>query len=339
LTISLTTIHDLGESALIARIRDRAGAPPGWITIGIGDDAAAIAPDRNTEIVVTTDGLVEDVHFRRAWTSWHDVGHKALAVNLSDLAAMGARPRACLLTLAMPPDLAVADVDDLVDGLVRLAGPSQAPLVGGNVTRSPGPVMVDVTAIGACHRRKLLRRSGGRPGDGLYLTGTLGAAAAGLAIRQAGLQADGLTEDERQCLERLDRPHPRLRMGTIVARSRAATAAIDLSDGLATAVIQLAAASGVGAILDAASLPVAPGARRWSARTGADPVALALSGGEDYELLFAVSSRRRGSFRSAAARCAAEVPITRIGSLVKEPGVWIERDGMRAPVAAGYSHF
>jgi thiamine-monophosphate kinase len=298
-----------------------------------------IAPGRNTEIVVTTDGLVEDVHFRRAWTSWHDVGHKALAVNLSDLAAMGATPRACLLTLALPPEMAVADVDDLIDGLIRLAAPSQAPLVGGNVTRSPGPVMVDVTAIGACHRRRLLRRSGGRPGEELHVTGALGAAAAALAIRQTGISSDVLADEERRCLERLDRPEPRLRAGSIVARSRAATAAIDISDGLATAVAQLAAASGVGATLDAARIPVALGARTWTARTNADPLALALSGGEDYELLFAVSPRRRGSFRSAVGRCAGEAPMTRIGRLVAAPGVWLERDGSREALPQGYSHF
>jgi thiamine-monophosphate kinase len=260
-------------------------------------------------------------------------------VNLSDLAAMGATPRACLLSLALPPDLDVAAVDELVDGLIALGAGSGAPLVGGNLARSPGPVMVDVTALGSCRRRRLLRRSGGRAGDELYLTGDVGSAAAGLALRRASGLGAASADHARRSLERLDRPQPRLRHGRIVAGSRAATAAIDLSDGLADAVAQLAHASGVGAIVDAEAVPVAPDAREWAAKSSLDPLTFALAGGEDYELLFAVSPRRRGAFRSAAARCESVARVTRIGRLVKEPGIWIDRGGTREPLPAGYSHF
>ena len=120
---------------------------------------------------MTTDSLIEDVHFRRAWTAPRAIGHKALAVNLSDLAAMGATPRACLLSLALPPSYALEEFDDLIDGVIALGAESGAPLVGGNLTRSPGPVVVDVTAVGSAHPRRVLTRRGGRPGDLLFVSG------------------------------------------------------------------------------------------------------------------------------------------------------------------------
>jgi thiamine-monophosphate kinase len=148
----------LGERALVARLQARVGDTPRGVLIGIGDDAAVLEPARGELDVLTTDGLVEGVHFRRDWTPAAAIGHKALAVNLSDLAAMGAIPRASLLSLALPADFPVADFDELVDGYVRLATVSGASLVGGNLTRSPGPVIVDVTAIGRVGRRRLIRR-------------------------------------------------------------------------------------------------------------------------------------------------------------------------------------
>ena len=175
----------IGEHALIERIRTRAGDPPAWVTIGIGDDAAVVEPVRGELVTITTDSLVDGVHFKRAWTSPASVGHKALAVSLSDLAAMGATPRASLLSLALPPDFSLQEFDDLVDAFIALARRAGAPLVGGNLTRTTGPLVVDSTAIGSVRPRRVMRRSGGRAGDELYLTGALGAAAAGLAMLTA----------------------------------------------------------------------------------------------------------------------------------------------------------
>src|SRR5690606_10051888 len=184
------------------------------------------------------------VHFRRDWTSASAIGHKALAVNLSDIAAMGATPRASLLSLGLPAALPLEDFDQLVDGYVRLAEATRAPLVGGNIARSPGPLMLDVTVVGSVRPRRVLLRSGAREGDELFVTGTPGLSAAGLALLAAHADRDTITADQRACIDRHERPDPRLRTGRIVARTSAASAAIDLSDGLADAATSLAAAAG-----------------------------------------------------------------------------------------------
>jgi thiamine-monophosphate kinase len=332
------SIDSLNERELVDRLRDRVGAPPAWVTLGIGDDAAVLRPARNMAEVVTTDSLVEGVHFRRDWSSAASIGHKALAVNLSDLAAMGARPRASLLSLALPGTLPLADFDAMIGGYLTLAASAGAPLVGGNMTRSPGPLVVDVTAIGSVGHRRVLQRTGARPGDQLFVTGTIGAAAAGLAMLEAGVDRGSLTPAMTDCLDHYERPTPRLRCGGIVGRSRAAAAAIDLSDGLADAATRLAEGGRVGVVLDGATLPIHPGVLEWTARAGVDPVLLALVGGEDYELAFAVTGRQRSRFRSATKRCP-DLPITRIGTFVKEPGAWLEREGRREPLPGGFSHF
>jgi len=328
----------IGEHALIERIRTRAGDPPAWVTIGIGDDAAVVEPVRGELVTITTDSLVDGVHFKRAWTSPASVGHKALAVSLSDLAAMGATPRASLLSLALPPDFSLQEFDDLVDAFIALARRAGAPLVGGNLTRATGPLVVDSTAIGSVRPRRVMRRSGGRAGDELYLTGALGAAAAGLAMLTASADRSSLPADERACVERYERPDARLRCGLAVGRARAAAACMDLSDGLADAARQMAAASHTGVVIIAESLPVHAGAASWAARAGADVVASAVAGGEDYELLFAVRPRERRAFKSAARHCN-DLPITLVGRLTDEPGAWLERAGLLEALPAGFSHF
>ncbi len=332
------TISTLTERALIARLHARVPPPPEWVSIGMGDDAAVLVPERGCHDVVTTDALVEDVHFRRAWSSPRDIGHKALAVNLSDLAAMGATPRAVLLSLALPPDLPLDDFDGLVDGFLTLATTSRMPLVGGNLTRSPGPLVLDVTAIGIARPRRVMTRAGARPGDRLYVTGALGAAAAGLAMLQADHAASPDDEAAAECLRAYRRPAARLRTGAIVARNRVATTCMDLSDGLANGVRQIAEAGGCGAKIDAASIPVHAGALAWSAVRGGDPLTLALSGGEDYELLFTVPPRRCRRFL-AAIRQAGEVPVAEIGVCTQGPDVVLVRDGQRTALPVGFSHF
>jgi thiamine-monophosphate kinase len=332
------TVSDLGERALIARLHARLDSRPAHVHLGIGDDAAVIAPDKGEHDVVTTDSLVEQVHFRRDWTPHDAIGHKALAVNLSDLAAMGATPRASLLSLILPANYPLADFDALMEGYVRLAHASGAVLVGGNISRSPGPLIVDVTAIGSARPRRLLTRADARAGDELFVTGTLGGAAAGLALLAAGRDRTSLTPDERDCVDRQERPQPRLRIGRLVGRTSAASAAMDLSDGLANGVATLAAASGVSAVVEAGSLPVHDGARMHAGRARQAPEHLALAGGEDYELLFAVPARRRGRFFAAARRCP-ELRITRIGRLEPGEGAWLTANGERARIPSGFEHF
>ena len=327
----------LGEHALLERLRRLVPSPPPWVTLGIGDDAAILEPDRGTLTAVSTDALIEDVHFRRSWMRPRAIGHKALAVALSDLAAMGASPRASLLSLAMPVGFPVEDFDELLEGFAELASASSAALVGGNIARSPGPLVLDVTVIGSVRRRRWLSRAGARAGDELFVTGSLGAAAAGLAMLDSGIDPGGLDEGERECIGRYERPEPRLRMGLAIARNRAATAAIDLSDGLADGARQLAAASHCGVVVEAGRVPIHPGARAWAGRKDSDSIAIVLSGGEDYELLFAVNPRRRKSFE-AAARTGGKLAVTRVGRLTGDPGAWLEREARLQPLPEGFSH-
>ena len=371
-----TTVGDLGEAAVIERIRRRTPAPPDWVGVGIGDDAAVVEPARGALDVVTTDSLVEGVHFDLSFMSAADVGHRTLAVNLSDLAAMGAAPRTAVLALVLPGTMAAADLDAAVDGLLALAARHRTALVGGNVTRTDGPLVLGLTAVGAVRRRRVLTRAGGRPGDELWVTGHVGAAVAGLAALRLGLadaESDGgaapggsgaapgrgeaapggsgaaplrqgtpketaSDPDLDDCIQRYRRPEPRVRIGALLGRNRVARACIDLSDGLADGVRQLAGASGTGAVVDAPAVPVHPGARRWFVRHGRDPVKAALAGGDDYELLVAVPRRRLRALR-ALSRLFQGVPITRIGELTKTPGLVLRTPGGDREIPPGYEHF
>jgi thiamine-monophosphate kinase len=332
------TVASLGERALIARLHTRLPPSPDHVRLGIGDDAAVIEAERGMQIVITTDSLVEQVHFRRDWTAADAIGHKALAVNLSDIAAMGATPRASLLSLAIPDDLLLEDFDRLVDGYAGLGAATRTPLVGGNIARSPGGLIVDVTVVGSVRPRRILRRAGARPGDELFVTGAPGMAAAGLALLSSGLDRASLRSDELECITRHERPDPRLRLGRLVGRTSAASAAMDLSDGLADAASALAAAAGAGVVIDAAAIPVHPGVAATAARLDRSPLDLALRGGEDYELAFAVPARRRSRFLAAARRCG-NLPVTCVGRFERTSGAWLESDGTRSPLPAGFSHF
>jgi thiamine-monophosphate kinase len=289
-----------------------------------------VEPERNLLEVLTTDSQVEGVHFDRTFVGAEDIGHKALAVNLSDLAAMGAAPRVGLLSLVLPAAMPVADVDALVDGLTVLAARTRISIVGGNVARSPGPLIVDVTATGTVHRRRVLLRGGGRAGDDLYVTGTLGGAAAGLRILSAAaaspLQRDTLAADP--CVRRYLRPEPRTRFGLMLGRNRAARACVDLSDGLGDGIRQIGDASGLGAIVEVDELPIEKGATLRDA----------LGGGEDYELLFAVSPGMRSRLRNAK-RQANDLVVTRIGRLTQDRAMLVSRNGRTEELPSGFEHF
>jgi thiamine-monophosphate kinase len=327
------TVADIGERQLIERIRQRIPPPPSFVIVGIGDDAAVVEPERNRLEVLTTDCLVEGVHFDQTFVAPSDIGHKALAVNLSDLAAMGASPRVALLSLVLPPGLTVASVDALVDGLSALAVRNRISIVGGNIARSPGPLIVDVTATGSVHSRRVLTRGGARAGDDLYVTGTLGGAAAGLRMLSAAALSP-LWRDKRdelatdRCVMRYLRPEPRTRFGLLLGRNRAARACVDLSDGLADGIRQIAEASGLGAIVEVDALPIE---RHATLRD-------ALGGGEDYELLFAVSPRMRSRLKNAR-RLANDLTVTRIGRLTTDRAMLVSRDGSTEVLPQGFEHF
>jgi thiamine-monophosphate kinase len=329
--------------------------------VGPGDDAAVIAGSRNERLVVTTDAVVEGVHFSRAYSTPADIGRRALAVNLSDLAAMAATPRWALLSLVLPASMRETEVEEIVDGLAALATRYRVSVVGGNITRTEGPLVVDVTAGGEVAPRKWLTRSGAKAGDDIWVSGSLGAAAAGLEMLRLAGDAPGtgsrpasareasygeVTPERLRreggdpgCVAKYLRPEPRVHLGVAVGRARVATAAMDLSDGLADALEQVSTASGVGVTIDAALLPIEPCAREWWTARGADPVRAALAGGDDYELLLAVPRTRTAGLR-AVTRRVAQPPLTRIGEFTDDPRERaVLRAGKRDALPKGFEHF
>ncbi len=320
-------VSDFNERELIARIQQRLAPPPDWLLVGIGDDAAVVEPERNRVEVLTTDALVDGVHFNRAFVPPDAIGYRALAVNLSDLAAMGAAPRLALLSLALPVNLPIADFDGIITGCTTLACAQRVHIVGGNLTHTPGPLTIDITAIGAVKRRQVLTRSGARAGDELFVTGAIGTAAVGLAMLEDNPAA------VNECTARYLRPEPRVRAGTLLGRNRLASACIDLSDGFADAARQMAAASGVGAHVDSAALPIEPAVRDWFRTRGVDPVAAAVAGGDDYELLVAVRPRLRRQLTAVMRQV--DVAFTRVGTCT--PSLEVMLDGQSMPMGYGPS--
>jgi thiamine-monophosphate kinase len=262
---------------------------------GIGDDAAVFRSNSNKETVVSIDLLVEDIDFRRTTTPPYLLGHKALAVSLSDLAAMGSRPLWCLISIGVPEDVWQTDfVDRLYDGWLDLANRYGVQLIGGDTSRAHEHIVIDSIAIGECTAGMAVKRTGAQPRDQIFITGSLGAAAAGLRLieRGAHLAEQNLADEDSQNLDhvllRQLRPEPRVGWGMVLGEERLATAMIDLSDGLSSDINHLCAASGVGALIDAALLPIDERVVELCGRRALDPLQLALHGGEDYELLFTV---------------------------------------------------
>ncbi len=291
------------------------------VRVGVGDDAAVLRPPRGEELVATVDAVVEGVHFDRRFTP-QEIGWKALAVNLSDLAAMGARPLWALVALATPPAADPARLERIGRGIAACARRHGVSVVGGNVTAAR-ELSLTVTVLGAVERGRALLRSGGRPGDLLVVSGTLGDAA--LGIRPGA--APALRARQR-------RPRPRLALGR--GAVGVARAAIDLSDGLLQDLGHLCTASGVGARVEVDRLPLSP-AYRAATRRSRDPDLGALSGGEDYELLLAVPPSRLAALREAAHR--ARTPVTVVGALEARRGVRVVGGGrLLHPRHAGHDH-
>ncbi|HLJ81060.1 MAG TPA: thiamine-phosphate kinase [Ktedonobacterales bacterium] len=279
---------ELGEFGLIARLTRGLAARPD-VLLGAGDDAALLDPGLDTLIIATCDAQVEGRHFLRDLASPQEIGHKALAVNLSDIAAMGGEPLWVLVSLLLPPALDVAVLDGIYAGMNALARRFGVAVVGGNISGTSGPLVLDLTLLGKVQRGRALRRSGAHPGDRLLVTGTLGAAAAGML---ALITSPGAATIPQAALEQaraaMAAPEPCVAEGRALAESGVVTAMLDVSDGFAADLGQLCTASGVGAVVEAGAVPVDDAARQIAAAYGRDPVSLALTGGEDYQLLFAV---------------------------------------------------
>jgi thiamine-monophosphate kinase len=323
----------MGEFELLARMRERLPSPGPRVLVGSGDDAAVTLPGGAT--ATSVDALVEGVHFRRDQVELAQIGRKALATALSDLAAMGAAPGEAYVVLGAPADLSEDQCIELVDGLAGLAAETGTTLAGGDFSRSP-VLSLAVTVVGhAAAAEQLVGRGGAQPGDALVLTGELGGAAAGLLLLQQPELAGAVVAatGERLRLRQID-PTPRLAAGRALA-SAGARAMIDLSDGLGGDAIHLASASGVGLRIDAAALPLANGVAEVAAAAGRDPLELAVSGGEDYELLAALGPAQLGD---AATRIgeAAETTLAQVGEAVAGGGVEIRLPGGGTLTPAGF---
>jgi thiamine-monophosphate kinase len=325
----------MGEFELLAKLRERLPPPGPRVRIGSGDDAAVTVPGGAT--ATSVDALVEGVHFRRGSAELAQIGRKALATALSDLAAMGAEPGEAYVVLGVPPDLDEDGCLELVAGLAGLAAETGTTLAGGDVTRAP-VLTLTVTVVGhAASAQQLVGRGGAQPGDGLLLTGEIGGAAAGLLLLERPQLAAAVSERtaERLRLRQLD-PAPRLAAGLTLAAAGAG-AMIDLSDGLGGDAVHLAAASGAGALIDATALPLQDGVAEIAAVAGLDPLELAASGGEDYELLAALPPQR---LEEAMARAeeSGETALTRVGEVVDGEGVEIRLPGGGTLKTAGFDH-
>lgn len=326
------------EDDLIAAMVEALGAPPRTLRVGIGDDAAAWKVSPHHVSLLTTDMLVDGVHFRLEGTSPEALGHKALAENLSDIAAMGGWPTVALIALGITAQVDEAWVRGLYAGLAALARKARCAIAGGDVVRAPA-LTIAITVAGEVRPTHLRTRVGARPGDIAAVTGPLGLAGAGLRMLDAHTLAS-LPPSHAQTLQAAYlTPQPRLREGRFLGSRRAVRALMDLSDGLSTDAARMARASGVDVVLDAAALTPVPALVAAAQALNTDVTDLILNGGDDYELLTAVEPR---AFKHVAATFSKRFgrPLQSVGRF--EPGsgrTWIERLGKREPlVPAGYDH-
>ena len=334
----MTTIAELGEFGLIARLT--AGLPQSTdVIVGAGDDAAILNIIGGNELVVATcDAQVEDTHFRLHNTTPNDIGRRALAVNLSDIAAMGARPRFALISLLLPPTLDIAILDGIYAGLRTEAAQYNVALVGGNIARNAERLIIDITLLGTAARHRLLRRDRAKVGEVVMVTGSLGSAAAGLLVSEDDqLAAEIAPESLVGVLAAQRTPTPRVAAGQWLAQHGVKTG-IDISDGLAADIAHICQASGVGVNIEAESLPIQPEVAMIATLAGRQPQDLALFGGEDYELLFTVPADRADALAQDLL-AATGIKATAIGTMSKGTDLTLFRQGKISPLhPAGWDH-
>jgi thiamine-monophosphate kinase len=323
----MTTISELGEFGLIAHLTANLPMMQGVIT-GVGDDAAILEMENSQVLLATCDSQVENVHFRLATSTPYDIGWKALAVNLSDIAAMGGTPRFALISLMLPSFFDMAMIDSIYAGLREAAETYETAIVGGNISVHPEHLIIDITLLGTGSPDHILRRSGAHSDDIIMVTGHLGAAAAEIL-----LQEDTATISKDSHINIHYRPIPQVKAGQWLAQ-HGATAAIDISDGLSADLHHLCNASNVGAQITAELLPIEATTRAIAALYGKEAEDLALFGGEDYQLLFTIPSK-------LAPMIVQELPIatgisaTIIGTVQSSTGLRLSRHGNVLPLQPG----
>lgn len=334
------SLAKLGEFGLIGRLAGKlaqTGAVPaaGAVDLAIGDDAALLSLPPGTQLVTTVDALIEGVHFRRDWSRPEDLGWKALTANVSDLGAMGARPLAALISIALPPDVPVSWVDRLYRGLGECCRRYGCPLVGGDTVRAPREIALSITALGSVPNGTAVRRAGARVGDLICVTGVLGESGAGLELLQRG----GARKKRYEPLHRWHvRPEPPVEAGAALAEAGLPTAMMDLSDGLGSDLRHLARESGVGAALELAGLPISKVTQQAAQELGVDPVRWALFGGEDYQLLFTVPAERFPEVSPLLQPLGVQATV--IGKVISRGLKITHPDGSTTPLRPeGFAHF
>ncbi len=326
----------LSESRAVDLIRELIGEPGPGVEVGPGDDAAVFNFARGS-VILTVDSMYEGIHFTLDAYGMADVGWKAMAASVSDVAAMGGRPACSLVSVAFGSPPTETDIRRLMGGIIEMAGWCHCPVIGGDICRSASGVGITVTVAGCPGPSGIVPRSGAREEDLVGVTGTLGDSAGGLFILGSG--SDDLRVRYPGLVEAHLRPKPRLEAGEILASS-GATAMEDVSDGLATDLVHICDESGTGCRIDSADIPVSPGLGALAREAGRDPLAWALGGGEDYELVFTMPP---GKFDGApTALAAAGVSVAVIGRIVPEARgrKLVAPDGKTAALEGmGYDHF
>jgi thiamine-monophosphate kinase len=326
-----------GELELIAQLAEIFGAAPPEVVLGIADDCAALDLGGPDYLLWTMDSLVEGVHFDLTSMSLIQLGHKSLAVNLSDLAAMGGKAHYALLSLGWPPSRDLSEALEFGEGLAACARNYGVTVIGGDTVSSPQRLAVALTVLGKVPKSEMLQRSGARVGDLVYVTGPLGESAAGLEILRRELKLDPI-QREPLIGAYLD-PQPQLAAGRLLAREGLASACIDLSDGVATDLMHICQLSGVGARLAATDIPIPSGVRAVAQMIGKDPLELALQGGEDYQLMFTSSPDHVSHLPAVFKQTGLEVP-SRVGEIVTGKEVLlITKEKEKIISGGGYEHF
>jgi thiamine-monophosphate kinase len=325
------------EWDLIEALSREFGPAPPQVILGIGDDCAALALNGTDYLLWTVDTLVEGVHFDLAYTSLSQLGWKSLTVNLSDIAAMGGDPRQALLSLGWPPALDRRLALEFAAGLAQAAREYGVAVIGGDTVSSPGGLIVTVTLTGQVPGAQMLRRSGAKPDDLIFVTGPLGEAAAGLEILRQGLS---LAPDLKEPLiEAQLRPRPHLKASRLLARQGLASALIDTSDGVATDLYHICRAGNVGARINRTKVPVSPRVQTAAPHLGRDPLDLALTGGEDYLLLFTCPPALAGRLPQSFTRAGLAPPLL-LGHIVSGDRVILETPAGEVDISGrGYDHF
>ena len=331
-------MEDIGEFGFIRSIRDDCHFSHKKLIKGIGDDCAVIGPYGDNVLLITSDMLLEDIHFILGKVPPEHVGEKAVAVTLSDIAAMGGCALHLFVSLAVPKRMNVETIHSIYRGIKDTCRSYGVNILGGDTSASPDKLMINMTVIGEAPQKEVLYRSGATPDDGIYVTGTLGDSAAGLKLIKGDASAPEPIASTLK--EAHTRPAPFLEAGRMIARSRLASAMIDLSDGLVSDLCHICEASGVGACLFHAALPFSEGLKALAEINNFDPCDLAISGGEDYRLLITVPRKNVESFQEMFEK-AAPCPIYCVGKIMEKKGIDIVRpDGTKELLeAAGFDHF